>query len=212
MGPAQGIQGHQAIQTLNNDIYDSAGGNSSSSYVSSSGIKSVLLNAWNAVKSAVSGMLSSFGLHLNGQQGSDKPGRDIVMDMSSRPAQPLPGMDAQLENSIYESSGENTYDSVYAHIGSGRPESLYASVDDSASVRAPVAPPVPGSSRPSLSEPLYSEVAEPLYEMIDEYQTPPPVPDSQRPLLRQTAENALYGRSGSLYDNAEWINAERKWG
>ncbi|EMO4162330.1 hypothetical protein [Morganella morganii] len=212
MGPAQGIQGHQAIQTLNNDIYGSADSNSSSSYVSSSGIKSVLLNAWNAVKSAVSGMLSSFGLHLSGQQGSDKPGREIVMDMSSRPAQPLPGMDAQLENSIYESSGENTYDSVYAHIGSGRPESLYASVDDSASVRAPVAPPVPDSPRPSLSEPLYSEVAEPLYEVIDEYQTPPPVPDSPRPSLRQAAENALYERSGSLYDNAEWINAEKKWG
>lgn len=212
MGPAQGIQGHQAIQTLNNDIYDSAGGNSSSSYVSSSGIKSVLLNAWNAVKSAVSGMLSSFGLHLSGQQGSDKPGREIVMDMSSRPAQPLPGMDAQLENSIYESGGENTYDSVYAHTGYGRPESLYASVDDSASVRAPVAPLVPDSPRPSLSEPLYSEITESLYEVIDEYQTPPPVPDSPRPSLRQTAENVLYERSGSLYDNAEWRNAERKWG
>ncbi|EPL3704149.1 hypothetical protein NK491_002402 [Morganella morganii] len=208
MGPTQGIQGHQAIQILNNDIYDSAGSNSPSSYVSSSGIKSVLLNAWNAVKSAVSGMLSSFGLHLSGQQGSDKPGREIVMDMSSRSAQSL----AQLENTIYGSSGENTYDSVYAHIGSGRPESLYASVDDSASVRAPVAPPVPDSPRPSLSEPLYSEVAEPLYEMIDEYQTPPPVPDSPRPSLRQAAENALYERSGSLYDNAEWINAEKKWG
>ncbi|EKT0592714.1 hypothetical protein QDS07_002353 [Morganella morganii] len=208
MGPTQGIQGHQAIQILNNDIYDSAGSNSSSSYVSSSGIKSVLLNAWNAVKSAVSGMLSSFGLHLSGQQGSDKPGREIVMDMSSRSAQSL----AQLENTIYGSSGENTYDSVYAHIGSGRPESLYASVDDSASVRAPVAPPVPDSPRPSLSEPLYSEVAEPLYEVIDEYQTPPPVPDSPRPSLRQAAENALYERSGSLYDNAEWINAEKNWG
>ncbi|EMI7478534.1 hypothetical protein [Morganella morganii] len=208
MGPTQGIQGHQAIQILNNDIYDSAGSNSPSSYVSSSGIKSVLLNAWNAVKSAVSGMLSSFGLHLSGQQGSDKPGREIVMDMSSRSAQSL----AQLENTIYGSSGENTYDSVYAHIGSGRPESLYASVDDSASVRAPVAPPVPDSPRPSLSEPLYSEVAEPLYEVIDEYQTPPPVPDSPRPSLRQAAENALYERSGSLYDNAEWINAEKKWG
>lgn len=208
MGPTQGIQGHQAIQILNNDIYDSAGSNSPSSYVSSSGIKSVLLNAWNAVKSAVSGMLSSFGLHLSGQQGSDKPGREIVMDMSSRSAQSL----AQLENTIYGSSGENTYDSVYAHIGSGRPESLYASVDDSASVRAPVAPPVPDSPRPSLSESLYSEVAEPLYEVIDEYQTPPPVPDSPRPSLRQAAENALYERSGSLYDNAEWINAEKKWG
>ncbi|HHZ8505942.1 TPA: hypothetical protein ACWL6U_003462 [Morganella morganii] len=90
MGQMQGIQGHQAIQTLNNDIYDSAGSNSSSSYVSTSGIKSVLLHAWNAVKSAVSGMLSSFGVHLSGQQGSDKLGRKIVMDVLSRPLPPIP--------------------------------------------------------------------------------------------------------------------------
>ncbi|WP_163220430.1 hypothetical protein, partial [Citrobacter freundii] len=75
---------------------------------------------------------------------------------------------------IYESGGENTYDSVYAHTGYGRPESLYTSVDDSASVRAPA---VPDSPRPSLSERLYSEITEPLYEVIDEYQTPSPVPD-----------------------------------
>ncbi|MCF1265329.1 hypothetical protein LH673_07965 [Morganella morganii] len=212
MEPAQGIQGRQEIQTLNNDIYGSAGSNSSSSYISSSGIKSILLNAWNAVKSTVSGMLSSFGFLLSGQQGSDKPGREIVMDMSSRPLPSLPGMDAQLENTLYESSGENTYDLVYAHTGYGRPESLYASVDDGASVRAPVAPPVPGSPRPSLSEPLYSEITGPLYEVIDEYQTPPRIPDSPRPSLRQTAENTLYERSGSLYDNAEWIKAEKNWG
>ena len=214
MGQMQEIQGYQAIQTLNNDIYDSAGSNSSSSYVSSSGIKSVLLNAWNAVKSAVSGMLSSFGVHLSGQQGSDKPERKMSVDISSRPAQPLPGMDAQLENSIYESSGENTYDSVYAHTGYGRPESLYASVDDDAFVREPAAPPVPDSPRPSLTGSLYSETEEPLYAEIGEgeAQTPPPVPDSPRPSLRQTLENALYESSKSLYDNAEWINAEKKWG
>ncbi len=185
MGPIQGIQGHPAIQTGNNDIYDSTGGNNSSSYVSASGIKSVLLHAWNTVKSVVSGMLSSFGSHLSGQQGSDKPGREIVMDMSSRPAQPLPGMDAQLENSIYESSGESTYDSVYAHIGSGRPESLYASVDDDAFVRESVAPPIPGSPRPSLTGSLYSEIEEPLYEEIgnDQDQTPPPVNLSTHPSL-----------------------------
>ncbi|MBA5807390.1 hypothetical protein F9883_05760 [Morganella morganii] len=184
MGPTQGIQGHQAIQTLNNDIYDSTGGNNSSSYISSSGIKSVLLNAWNAVKSAISGMLSSFGLHLSGQQGSDKPGREIVMDMSSRPAQPLPGMDAQLENSIYESCDGNIYDSVYAAV-SERPESLYACVDDDAFVREPAAPPVPGSPRPSLSESLYSEIEEPLYAEIGEGQdqTPPPVNLSTHPSL-----------------------------
>lgn len=112
MEPTQGIQGYQAIQILNNDIYDSAGSNSSSSYVSSSGIKSVLLNAWNTVKSAVSGMLSSFGLHLSGQQGSDKPGREIVMDMSCRPLPPLPGMDAQFEGNIYESGDGNICNSV----------------------------------------------------------------------------------------------------
>ncbi|EMH4531708.1 TPA: hypothetical protein RG728_000302 [Morganella morganii subsp. morganii] len=227
--------------------HGTAGADSQSSYVSSSGIKSVLLNAWNAVKSAVSGMLSSFGSHLSGQQGSDKPGREIVIDMSSRPALPLPGMDVQLENSIYESSGENIYDSVYAAV-SERPESLYACVDD-AFVRELAAPPVPGSPRPSLTESIYSEIEEPQYEEIGEEQaqTPPPVnlsthpllsgslyseieeplyakigegqdqisppvPDSPRPSLRQTLENALYESSESLYDNAEWINAEKKWG
>lgn len=75
MGLTQGIQGHQAIQTLNNDIYDSAGGNNSSSYVSSSGVKSILSNAWNTIKSAFSYVLSAFGSHLSGQQGSSKPGR-----------------------------------------------------------------------------------------------------------------------------------------
>lgn len=244
----QGVQQHQTPVHIENDLYGTTGTYSQSSYVSSSGIKSVLLNAWNAVKSAISGMLSSFGLHLSGQQGSDKPGREIVMDMSSWPAQPLPGMDAQLENSIYESSGENTYDSVYADE-SERPESLYACVDDDAFVREPAAPPVPGSPRPSLTESLYSEIEEPLYAEIGEGQdqtpppvnlsthpslseslyseieeplyaeigegqdqTPSPVPDSPRPSLRQTLENALYERSGSLYDNAEWINAEKKWG
>ncbi|HGH5991547.1 TPA: hypothetical protein ACJI8U_003146 [Morganella morganii] len=108
MGPTQGIQEYQAIQTPNNDIDGSAGGNSSSSYISSSGIKSVLLNAWNAVKSAVSGMLSSFGSHLSGQQGSDKPGRDITMDMSSRPAMPLPGIDEQFDNMLYGSNNDET--------------------------------------------------------------------------------------------------------
>ncbi|NIH20082.1 hypothetical protein [Morganella morganii] len=83
MGPTQGIQGYQVIQILNNNIYGSTGGNSLSSYISTSGIKSVLLNAWNTVKSAVSGMLSSFGLHLSEQQGSDKPGRVITLERFS---------------------------------------------------------------------------------------------------------------------------------
>ncbi|MBW5405356.1 hypothetical protein ACISK3_00025 [Morganella morganii] len=190
MGPAQGIQGYQTIQTLNNDIYGSTDGNSQSSYVSSSGIKSILSNAWNAIKSAFSNVLSAFGSHLGGQQGSDKPGREMTIDMSSRPAQPLPRIDAQFENTVYESSGGNIYDSVYAHTtGFGRPESLYASVDDGVTVREPVAPPVPDAPRPSLSEPLYSEIDDPLYEEIEEYQTPPPVPDSPRP--------SLSGSSGS---------------
>lgn len=126
MGPAQGIVGHQAIQTLNNDIYGSAGSNSSLSYISSSGVKSILLNAWNAVKSAVSGMLSSFGLHLSGQKGSDKPGREIVMDMSSRP---LPQISEDDDGSDYaqisfdaapqgssELKDESTGESVYATV------------------------------------------------------------------------------------------------
>ncbi|HDF2341671.1 TPA: hypothetical protein PC598_001222 [Morganella morganii] len=125
MGPAQGIQGHQAIQTLNNDIYGSAGGNNSSSYVSSSGIKSVLLNVWNAVKSAVSGILSSFGSHLTGQQGSDKPGREIAMDISSRPAQPLPDINEQFDNMLY---GSNNDEDIYFEID----ENASAETDDPA--------------------------------------------------------------------------------
>ncbi|WP_432692472.1 hypothetical protein [Morganella morganii] len=66
-----------------NYIYNSADSNRLSSYISTSGIKSVLLNAWNTVKSAVSGMLSSFGLHLSEQQGSDKPGRVITLERFS---------------------------------------------------------------------------------------------------------------------------------
>ncbi|KKY68946.1 hypothetical protein OA40_06610 [Morganella morganii] len=125
MEPTQGIQGYQAIQILNNDIYDSAGSNSSSSYVSSSGIKSVLLNAWNTVKSAVSGMLSSFGLHLSGQQGSDKPGREIVMDMSCRPLPPLPlpGIDEQFDKTI---NGGNNNEDTYSEID----ENESSEVDD----------------------------------------------------------------------------------
>lgn len=246
--PVQGVQQHQVSVHMEVNSHGTAGADSQSSYVSSSGIKSVFLNAWNAVKSAVSGMLSSFGVHLSGQAGSDRPGREIVMDISSRPALPLPGMDVQLENSIYESSGGNIYDSVYAAV-SERPESLYACVDDNAFVREPAAPPVPGSPRPSLTESIYSEIEEPQYEEIggEQAQTPPPVnlsthpslseslyseieeplyaevgegqdqisppvPDSPRPSLRQTLENALYESSESLYDNAEWINAEKKWG
>ncbi|HHN8373460.1 TPA: hypothetical protein ACRRXW_002363 [Morganella morganii] len=60
------------------------------------------------MKSAVSGMLSSFGSHLSGQQGSDKPGRDITMDMSSRPAMPLPGIDEQFDNMLYGSNNDET--------------------------------------------------------------------------------------------------------
>ncbi len=83
MGPTQGIQGYPDSQTLMNYIYNSADSNRLSSYISTSGIKSVLLNAWNTVKSAVSGMLSSFGLHLSEQQGSDKPGRVITLERFS---------------------------------------------------------------------------------------------------------------------------------
>lgn len=143
MEPTQGIQGYQAIQILNNDIYDSAGSNSSSSYVSSSGIKSVLLNAWNTVKSAVSGMLSSFGLHLSGQQGSDKPGREIVMDMSCRPLPPLPGMDEQYGKTI---CGRHNNEDIYSEI-----EDYYSEIEGDYSE-------IEGNN--SETEDAYSEVGE----------------------------------------------------
>lgn len=172
MGPAQGIQGHQAIQTLNNDINGSAGGNSSSSYVSSSGVKSVLLNAWNAVKSAVSGMLSSFGLHLSGQQGSDKPGREIVMDMSSRPLPQIPADDddgdyAQISFDAApqgaselkdESTGESVYATVNKHSALSDTEkanmNLWEGISDGSE---PGAPPVPGYTDRT---PLYTQTPE----------------------------------------------------
>ncbi|MDU3418476.1 MAG: hypothetical protein E7F33_10115 [Morganella morganii] len=198
MGP---IQGHQAIQTLNNDIYGSAGSNSSSSYVSSSGIKSVLLNAWNAVKSAVSGMLSSFGLHLSGQQGSDKPDREIVMDMSSRPAQPLP-VDIQFDNDIYESSGGNVYDSVSSpgqgslssSLSAFESENLYEEIGTGQIHTLPeIPPPVNLSTHPSLSASTHPSLSasesEHLYEEIGAGQihtlpeTPPPVNLSTHPSL-----------------------------
>ncbi|WP_413494177.1 hypothetical protein [Morganella psychrotolerans] len=81
--PVQEVQTHQVPAHIENDLYGTVGADSQSSYVSSSGIKSILLNAWNAVKSAFSGMLSSFGSHLCRQQGSDKPGREITHEMSS---------------------------------------------------------------------------------------------------------------------------------
>ncbi|EPL1173191.1 hypothetical protein K7419_000255 [Morganella morganii] len=193
MEPAQRIQGHQVIQTLDNDIYDSAGSNSSSSYVSSSGIKSVLLNAWNAVKSAVSGMLSSFGLHLSGQQGSDKPGREIVMDMSSRPAQPLP-VDIQFDNDIYESSGGNVYDSVSSpgqgslssSLSAFESENLYEEIGTGQIHTLPeIPPPVNLSTHPSLSasesEHLYEEIGAGQIHTLPE--TPPPVNLSTHPSL-----------------------------
>ncbi|HBH7051997.1 TPA: hypothetical protein KV183_001418 [Morganella morganii] len=169
MGQMQGIQGHQAIQTLNNDIYDSAGSNSSSSYVSTSGIKSVLLHAWNAVKSAVSGMLSSFGSHLTGQQGSDKPERKMSVDISLRPVQPLP-VDIQFDNDIYNSCDGNIDDSVYAGV----------------------------SARLSLSGSLYSEIEEPLYEEIGngQDQTPLPVNLATHPSLSASAPDLVYEEIG----------------
>lgn len=115
MPSIQGAQTHQVPAHMNNDLRSTTGAVSQSSYVSSSGIKSVLLNAWNTVKSAVSGMLSSFGLHISGEQGSDKPGREIVMDISSRPLPqiPLPGMDEQFCKTIY---GSNNNEDTYSEI------------------------------------------------------------------------------------------------
>ncbi|MEG0279520.1 MAG: hypothetical protein RR510_07655 [Morganella sp. (in: enterobacteria)] len=191
MEPVQGTQANQVLQHMDNEIYSSAGTGSSSSYVSLSGIKEILSNAWDAIKSAFSNMLSSFGNHLSGQQGSTKPGREITMDMSSRPAQPLPGIDEQIENAVYESSGENIYDELRAETAPERPESLYALVDDKAPIHERKAPLVPTSQYPSLSE-LYSE---PLYEEIVDsgIQEPasPPIPTSARPLLPgRSAESA----------------------
>lgn len=218
MGPVQGTQESRVLQHMDNEIYSSAGTDSSSSYVSSSGVKSILSNAWNVIKSAFSNVFSSFGNHLGGQQGSAKPGREITMDMAPRPAQPLPGFDSQLENTVYDSMGGDTsYASVYDHTGYTGTENIYASTDDMADIRQPSAPQVPDSARPVLSESLYSEISDPLYEEIDGYQsvaeqTPPPVPDSPRPSLHNmTTENSLYESSESLYDNAEWEIAERNW-
>ncbi|EPU3933925.1 hypothetical protein [Morganella sp. GD04133] len=166
MGPTQEIQGRQAILNLNNNIDD---GNSSSSYVSSSGIKSVLLNAWNAVKSAVSGMLSSFGSHLSGQQGSDKQDRKIVMDMSSRPLPPIPADDdgsdyAQISfdaapQGTSELKDTSTGESVYATVNKHSPLSeaekaninLWEGISDGCESEAP---PVPGYTDRT---PLYTQ-------------------------------------------------------
>ncbi|OBU03913.1 hypothetical protein [Morganella psychrotolerans] len=216
MGAVQGTQASQVLQHMDNEIYSSAGIDSSSSYVSSSGIKSILSNAWNAIKSAFSNVLSSFGNHLSGLQGSAKPGREITMDMASRPAQSLPGFDAQPENTVYDSMGGDTsYASVYDHTGYTGTENIYVSADDMADICQPSAPQVPDSARPVLSESLYSEISDPLYEEIDGYrpaaeQTPPPVPDSPRPSLHNmTTENSLYESRESLHDNAEWENGKR---
>lgn len=206
MGQMQGIQGHQAIQTLNNDIYDSAGSNSSSSYVSTSGIKSVLLHAWNAVKSAVSGMLSSFGSHLTGQQGSDKPERKMSVDISLRPVQPLP-VDIQFDNDIYNSCDGNIDDSVYAGVSArlSLSGSLYSEIEEplyeeigNGQDQTPL--PVNLATHPSLSESLYSEIEEPLYAEIGEGQdqTPPPVNLSTHPSLSR-----LPGSKAEAMDLAE---------
>lgn len=111
----QGVQQNQMPVHMENGLHGTTGTDNQSSYVSSSGIKSVLLNAWSTVKSAVSGMLSSFGLHLSGEQGSDKPGREIVTDMSCRPLPllPLPGMDEQFDKRIYIS---NNNKDIYSEI------------------------------------------------------------------------------------------------
>ncbi|MGJ7065331.1 hypothetical protein ABM016_08535 [Morganella morganii] len=192
MPSIQGAQTHQVPAHMNNDLRSTNGAVSQSSYVSSSGIKSVLLNAWNTVKSAVSGMLSSFGLHISGEQGSDKPGREIAMDIFPRPASPLP-VDVQFENDIYESSGGNIYDSVYAHTVSGRLSltgALYSEIEEPlyeeiGSNQAQTPPPVNLSTHPSLLRLSGSEIEEPLYEEIgsDQTQTPPPVNLSTHPSL-----------------------------
>lgn len=203
MGPAQGIQGHQAIQTLNNDIYGSAGGNNSSSYVSSSGIKSVLLNAWNAVKSAVSGMLSSFGSHLTGQQGSDKPGREIAMDISSRPLPPIPADDdgsdyAQISFDAAPqgtpelkdaSTGEPVYATVNKHSQLSEAEkaniNLWEEISDGCESEAP---PVPGYTDRT---PLYTQTPGNDPRGESDYADPKELQFNQEQLLQRIAGDKL---------------------
>ncbi|HID7484259.1 TPA: hypothetical protein ACXHWU_001920 [Morganella morganii] len=220
MPSIQGAQTHQVPAHMNNDLRSTTGAVSQSSYVSSSGIKSVLLNAWNTVKSAVSGMLSSFGLHISGEQGSDKPGREIAMDIFPRPASPLP-VDVQFENDIYESSGGNIYDSVYAHTVSGRLSltgALYSEIEEPlyeeiGSNQAQTPPPVNLSTHPSLLRLSGSEIEEPLYEEIgsDQAQTPPPVNLSTHPSLSRlpgsTPQNNPLEESD--YDEIIFDNIER---
>ncbi|GAA0342791.1 hypothetical protein L9H26_12265 [Morganella psychrotolerans] len=215
MGPVQGTQGHQAIQTLNNDTYGSTGSSSSSSYVSSSGIKSILSNAWNAIKSAFSNVLSSFGNHLAGQQGSAKPGREITIDMASRPLPQIPGKAAESE---------------YAEISFGTAEQAVVKTTQELLSRS--LPPIPvdddgghyaaanfdGESQElpvlrdeSTSEPIYATVnkhaalseAEQakinLWEGITDGcgSEAPPVPGytDRTPIYTQTPENDLRGES-----------------
>lgn len=172
MQPVQGVQTHQVSVHMENDLYGTAGADNRSSHVSSSGIKSVLLNAWSAVKSAVSGMLSSFGLHLCGQKGSDKPGREIVMDMSSRPLPQIPEDDddsdyAQISfdaapQGASELKDESTGESVYATVNKHSPLSeaekaninLWKGIQNGCESGAP---PVPGYTDRT---PLYTQTPE----------------------------------------------------
>lgn len=203
MGPTQGIQGHQAIQTLNNDCHGSADSNNSSSYVSSSGVKSVLLNAWNAVKSAVSGMLSSFGLHLCGQQGSDKPGRDIVMDMSSRPLPPIPADDdgsdyAQISfDAVPQGSAvltdKSASEPIYATVNKHSPLSdaeqadinLWDDIQDSGETEAP---PVPVYTDRT---PLYTQTPENDPQEDSDYADPKELLFNQEQLLQRMMNERL---------------------
>ena len=148
----QGVQPHQVSEHMENNLYDTAGADSQSSYVSSSGIKAVLLNAWNAVKSAVSGMLSSFGLHLSEQQGSDKPGRTMTRDRvktkqepEARPLSPAPGP-------VPEDDGEHVYESIpYSNIDPGRARTEQE-------LKARSLPPIPKPAPENVYESMPSDI------------------------------------------------------
>lgn len=169
---AEGAQPYRVPAHIKQDVQVTTGADNQSSHVSSSGIKSVLLHAWNAVKSAVSGMLSSFGLHLCGQQGSEKPGREIVLDMSSRPLPPIPADDdgsdyAQISFDTEpqaaselkdESTGESVYATVNKHSRLSDTEkaniNLWEGISDGCGAGAP---PVPGYTDRT---PLYTQTPE----------------------------------------------------
>ena len=176
MSNVQGAQSLPVSEYMENKLYDTAGTDSQdsqSSYVSSSGIKAVLLNAWNAVKSAVSGMLSCFGLHLSEQQGSDKPGRTMTRDRvkteqepEARPLPPAPGP-------VPEDDGEHVYESMpYSDIDPGR-----ARTEQELKARSLPPKPAPGNVYESMPSDIDPGRARTEQEPEARPLSPAPVPE-----------------------------------